>query len=285
VTAVLVTGAAGFIGRAACAGLEARGCRVVRGTRQNGSLERGWPLQGIVSVVHLAGIAHQLHGQDAESAYDELNCAAAERLARAAAQAGAMRFIFMSSIKVNGERTAIDRPFTALDVPHPQDRYARSKWRAEQALARVASETGIEVVVIRPPLVYGPGVKANFLRLMRLVRTGLPLPFASIENRRSLLYVGNLIDLIARCLTHPAAVTAPLLPSDEQTLGTAQLVREIAAAMHRQVRLLPFPPRFLPAKLAESLVVDSASSRSLVGWQPPFTVQAGLAQTVAENGS
>jgi len=282
VKAVLVTGASGFIGRAACAELERRGWRVVRGVRENGSLERGWPMQGIDAVVHLAGIAHQLHGQDVEAAYHEMNCAATERLARAAAQAGVTRFVFMSSIKVNGERTAIDRPFTSRDVPNPQDRYARSKLLAEQALGGVASETGLECVVIRPPLVYGPGVKANFLRLLRLVRTGIPLPFASIENRRSLLYVGNLVDLIAVCLTHPAALTAPLLASDEQVLSTPQLVKEIAGAMRRGIVLLPFPSRLLPPKLAESLVVDSASSRALVGWQPPFTVQAGLANTVAE---
>lgn len=279
--AVLVTGAAGFIGRTACTDLEARGWRVVRGTRQNGSLEQGWPLQGMDAVLHLAGIAHELHGQNAESVYDALNCQATERLARAAAKAGVKRFIFMSSIKVNGDRTAIDRPFTSQDTPDPADRYGRSKWRAEQALARVASETGLECVVIRPPLVYGPGVKANFLRLMRLVGSGLPLPLASIENRRSLLYIGNLSDLVAACLTHPAAVGGPLLPSDEQALSTPQLAREIAGAMHRRIVLVPFPTRLLPSKLVESLVVDSASSRVLIGWRAPFTVQAGLANTVA----
>jgi UDP-glucose 4-epimerase len=281
VSAVLVTGATGFIGRAACTDLEARGWRVVRGTRQNGSLEQGWPLQGMDAVVHLAGIAHELHGQNAESVYDALNHRATERLARAAAQAGVKRFVFMSSIKVNGDRTAIDRPFTPRDEPNPADRYGRSKWRAEQALARVSSETGLECVVIRPPLVYGPGVKANFLRLIRLVGSGLPLPLASIENRRSLLYIGNLIDLVAACLAHPAAVRGPLLPSDEEALSTPALAREIAGAMHRRIILVPFPTRLLPSKLVESLVVDSTSSRTLIGWRAPFTVQAGLANTVA----
>ena len=280
-SAVLVTGATGFIGRAACIELEARGWRVVRATRQNGSLEQGWPLQGVDAIVHLAGIAHELHGQNAESVYDAVNCRATERLARAAAEAGVKRFVFMSSIKVNGERTAIDRPFTSWDEPNPADRYGRSKWRAEQALARVASDTGLECVVIRPPLVYGPGVKANFLRLLRLVGSGLPLPLASIENRRSLLYIGNLIDLVAACLAHPGAVRAPLLPSDEQILSTPQLAREIARAMHRRIVLLPFPTRLLPSKLVESLVVDSASIRTLMDWRAPFTVQAGLADTVA----
>jgi nucleoside-diphosphate-sugar epimerase len=293
VKAVLVTGASGFIGRAACAALAERGWNVRAAVRTRTDLpaeqyvvgdigaQPRWPLEGVDAVVHLAGIAHELHGRNAESVYHAVNCEATERLARAAAKAGVKRFVFMSSIKVNGERTAIDRPFTSLDVPDPADRYARSKWGAEQALARVASESGLECVVIRPPLVYGAGVKANFLRFVRLVRTGLPLPFASIDNRRSLLYIENLIDLVAACLTHPAAVRVPLLPSDEQVLSTPQLAREIAGAMRRRIVLLPFPTQLLPSKLVESLVVDSASSRTVMGWHAPFTLHAGLADTIA----
>src|SRR5205823_3921624 len=154
---------------------------------------------------------------------------ATERLARAAAQAGVKRFVFMSSIKVNGERTPTDRPFRATDAPNPQDRYGRSKGDAERALARVAEETGLEVVVLRPPLVYGPGVRANFLRLVRLVERGWPLPFGAIRNRRSLVYVGNLVDLLVLAATR-ADARGTFLVSDGADLSTPALATEIGRA-------------------------------------------------------
>jgi nucleoside-diphosphate-sugar epimerase len=291
VTAVLVTGANGFIGRATCGAFEKQTWKVTRATRDNGSLEQGWPLQGIDVVVHLAGIAHQLSEQDAEEVYLRMNCEATERLARAAATAGARRFVFMSSIKVNGERTPVDRPFRAGDAPQPQDRYARSKWLAEQALARVAAKTGLEVVVLRPPLVYGPGVKANFLRLVRLVERRLPLPLGAVDNRRSLLYVGNLADLIVLAASSPQAAGRTLLAADGEDLSTPQLVRELGRALGVSTRLIPVPVGALRLagalfgkrgevdRLVESLVVDASETRRS-GWQPPYTVARGIEETV-----
>jgi nucleoside-diphosphate-sugar epimerase len=288
---VLVTGASGFIGRATCLAMEKQSWKVVRATRENGSLERGWPLQGVDAVVHLAGIAHQLSGQDAESTYMELNANATERLARAAATAGVRRFVFMSSIKVNGERTPVDRPFRAGDAPRPQDRYARSKWQAEQALARVATETGLEVAVLRPPLVYGPGVKANFLRLVRLVERRLPLPLGAVDNRRSLLFVGNLADLIVLAASSPKVAGRTLLAADGEDLSTPQLVRELGRALGVSPTLVPVPvgalriagtlcgKRAEVERLVDSLAVDIADTRA-IGWQPAMTPRQGIEDTV-----
>ena len=239
-TAVLVTGASGFIGRAACAEFAKRGWTVRAGVRTAiTDLAKGWPLDGVDVVVHLAGIAHELRGQNAESMYQEMNCAATERLARAAVQAGVRRFVFMSSIKVNGERTPPDEPFRAGDEPNPQDRYARSKWAAERALAALAGK--LEVVVLRPPLVYGPGVRANFLRLIRLVERRLPLPFGAIRNRRSMIYVGNLVELIVLAASSTAAAGRTLFAADGEDLSTPQLVREIGNALGAPTRLVPVP--------------------------------------------
>jgi nucleoside-diphosphate-sugar epimerase len=293
VTAVLVTGASGFIGRAACAQLERHGTRVVRGTRENGSLERGWPLQGMDAVVHLAGVAHELHGQNAESVYQALNCEASERLAREAARAGVGRFVFMSSVKVNGERTPVDRPFRAADAPDPQDRYARSKWAAEQALARVAKETGLEVVVLRPPLVYGPGVRANFLRLVRLVERRLPLPFGAIANRRSMVYVDNLVDLIELALERREASGHTFFVSDGDDLSTPRLAMELGRALGREPTLVPVPVPLLRlagvltgmraelGRLVDSLRVDVGDTRERLGWTPSVSPSEGIARTVA----
>jgi nucleoside-diphosphate-sugar epimerase len=292
VKSVLVTGADGFIGRVACTELAKRGSSVTAATRANGSLEHGWPMQGIDVVVHLAGIAHELAGQNAEETYRALNCAATERLARAAAAAGAKRFVFMSTIKVNGEATLPGRPFRASDTPAPQDRYARSKWCAEQALARVAADTGLEIVVLRPPLVYGPGVRANFLRLVRVVARGWPLPLGAIDNRRSLVYVGNLADVIVLAASSSAAAGKTLLVSDGADLSTPQLVREIGHALGVAARLVPVPMAALKLagalmgkrseveKLVESLTVDISETRGTLGWQPPHTPAQGLAATV-----
>jgi nucleoside-diphosphate-sugar epimerase len=291
VTAVLVSGASGFIGRAACAEFARRGWRVVPGSRASGSLEHGWPMQDVGVVVHLAGIAHELGGQNAEALYLELNCRATERIARAAARAGVRRFVFMSSIKVNGERTPIDRPFRADDAPAPQDRYARSKWEAERALARVAADTGLEVVVLRPPLVYGPGVRANFLRLLRLVDRCLPLPFGAIRNRRSLVYLGNLVDLIVLAASSPRAAGRTLLVADGADLSTPQLINEIGRALGVKPRLFSIPAPLLRLagaatgrrpeieRLVESLAVDIAETRAALGWQPPQAPSEGFAHT------
>lgn len=292
---MLVTGASGFIGRAVCTEFLKRGIRVRAAVRDAASpvvsgVERcvvgdlaapvHWPLEGVDAILHLAGIAHQLRGKGRERAYQAVNCDATERLARHAAQAGVRRLVFLSSIKVNGERTTPGRPFREDDAPRPADRYARSKWDAEQALADVAVATRLEVVVVRPPLVYGHGVGANFRRLVDLVKSGLPLPLASIHNRRSLIYVGNLVEALFLCVFVPAARGRTLLVSDGEDVSTPVLVRRIAAALGRRARLFPFPPALLPEKLTESLVIDSGVARTVLGWQPRFGMEAALAETV-----
>jgi len=300
VTAVLVTGASGFIGRAACAAFAERGWQVHAGVRAEsnvegarsvrGSLEQGWPLDGVDVVVHLAGIAHQIHAQNAEAIYQAMNFQATERLARTAMQAGVRRFVFMSSIKVNGERTPIDRPFRAGDTPQPEDRYARSKRDAEQALAGLGGK--MEVIVVRPPLVYGPGVRANFLRLLRLVDRRLPLPLGAIRNRRSLIYVGNLADLIVTAASSPAAAGRTLLAADAQDMSTPQLITEIGRALGKPARMVGVPVGLLQlggaitgmgaeiGRLVDSLVVDASETRERLSWRAPFSVQEGIAATV-----
>jgi len=255
-----------------------------------GSLEQGWPLEGVDVVVHLAAIAHQLQGEAVESTYHALNCEATERLARAAAGAGVRRFVFMSSIKVNGERTPIDRPFRANDAPQPEDRYARSKREAERALASLGGK--MEMVVVRPPLVYGPGVRANFLRLIRLVDRRWPLPLGGVRNRRSLIYVGNLADLIVAAATVPAAGGRMLLAADGEDLSTPQLVSEIGAALGTPARLVSVPMGLLRlggvltgmgaevGRLGDSLVVDASETRERLNWRPPFSVHEGITDTV-----
>lgn len=296
-TRVLVTGASGFVGTAVCAEAVRRGWEVRGAVRSASSpLAQGverWPigdlrdaawqpaLQGVDAVIHLAGVAHELHGQNAEAFYHAVNCAATERLARAAARAGVRRFVFASSIKVNGESTPPDRPFRATDAPRPAERYARSKWQAEQALAKVAADAGLKVVAVRPPLVYGPGVGANFLRLVRLVDSGMPLPLGSIRNRRSFIFIGNLVDLIVLCATSPAAAGKTLLCSDGEDLGTPELVARIAKSLGRRVRLWPFPSSLLPSKLVQSLAIDAGETCRGLQWRHKFSVDEGLAQTIA----
>jgi nucleoside-diphosphate-sugar epimerase len=273
VTPVLVTGATGFIGRALCADFAGSGWQVTACDLRQPHWEDA--LQGNHVIVHLAGVAHT---RGTQALYEVVNVAATERLALAAVRAGVRRLVFVSSIKVNGEATLPDRPFRATDAPAPQDGYGQSKWRAEQLLARVP---GLDVVVVRPPLVYGPGVRANFLRLLQLVDTGLPLPFGSIRNRRSLIYLGNLVSLLRRCAEHPGAAGKTFLAADGEDLSTPELVRRMGAALGRATHLLPFPVFLLPAKLAGSLMIDQSEVRDALGWQPPHAVAEGLARTVA----
>lgn len=253
----------------------------------------GPALSGVEVVIHLAGRAHVMRetAADAEAAFHRANVDATRHLAEQAAGAGVRRFLLLSSVKVNGERTG-EAPFTETDPPAPQDAYGRSKWAAEQALHEIAAATGLEVVAIRPPLVYGPGVKANFLRLLRLVERGLPLPLAGVRNRRSLVSVWNLCDLIVACATHPAARGETFLASDQHDLSTPELVRAIAAAMGRSARLFPFPAPVLRLaawalgqgaaveRLVGSLQVDSGKATRLLGWTPPVGVEDGLRRTV-----
>lgn len=302
---VLVSGASGFVGQALCPLLAGAGWTVHKASRlaQPGYAAFGsigpdtdWraALEGAGAVIHLAARVHVMHdnANDPLALFRTVNRDASANLARQAAQAGVKRFIYLSSIKVNGESTST-QPFRPSDPPQPQDPYAISKWEAEQELQRIGTATGLEIVVLRPPLVYGPGVKANFLRLLKLVERGIPLPLGAVNNRRSLLYLGNLADAIRVCLEHPSAAGKILLPSDGTALSSAALVRAIAAAMGKTPRLLPIPPALLKlaglltgksaevARLLDSLEVEDSALRTKLGWQPPYTLEQGLTATAA----
>jgi len=247
-------------------------------------------LQGVDAVVHLAARAHVMQDSAADplAAYRGINVLATHALARAAAQAGVRRFVYVSSIKVNGESTGA--PFSELDVPQPQDAYGRSKWEAEQSLREIATTTRLPVVILRPPLIYGPGVKGNFLSLLRAIDRGLPLPLAAIRNRRSLLYVGNLADALVLCLEHEAAAGQTYLVADD-TVSTPDLVRQIAQALDRPARLVFVPPLLLRmagaalgksaavARLLGSLEIDSSRIRRELGWLPRTGIAQGLGET------
>lgn len=309
---VLVTGANGFVGDALCQTLCRKGYSVRAAVRALwndtdassgriepvivGSLtgETDWrsSLAGVETVVHLAARAHTTgeRGQHALARYRQINVEATERLARTALACGVKRFVFMSSIKVNGERT-FATAFTESDMPHPDDAYGISKWEAEQSLARIADESDMQRVVLRAPLVYGPGVKANFLRLMQWIARGTPLPLAMVRNRRSLIYVGNLVDAIVSCIAAPVVANKTYLVSDGEDVSTPDLIRALAAALGVPARLFPFPTPALRlagallgkgaeiARLTESLQVDSTPIRSELDWRPPFRLADGLQQT------
>jgi UDP-glucose 4-epimerase len=209
-------------------------------------------------------------------------------LARQAAAVGVRRFVFVSSIKVNGESTQLGFPFTADDAPAPLDAYGVSKMEAEQGLRELAAQTGMEVVIIRPPLVYGPGVKANFAAMMRWLRRGVPLPLGAIHNQRSLVALDNLVDLIVTCLTHPAAANQTFLVSDGEDVSTTELLRRMGKAMGHPARLLPVPTgllklaativgrRDMAQRLCGSLQVDIEKTRRLLDWTPPLSLDQGL---------
>jgi UDP-glucose 4-epimerase len=303
---VLVTGATGFVGRVLCEHLTASGHRIIPAVRREAGLadevvvgdlgsSTDWhmALTGCDAVVHLAARVHVMNdaAQDPLALYRTTNTEATLNLARQAARAGVKRFVFISTIKVNGERR--DESYRETDVPAPEDAYALSKWEAEQGLRRIAQETGLEVVILRPPLVYGPGVKANFSRLVQTVQKGWPLPLGAICNRRSLLYLGNFVDAIRLCVEHPGAAGQTFLLDDGEAVSTPNLIRALAQAMGRPARLLAVPVGLLEfagallgkraavARLTGSLYVDSSAIRSRLGWTPPFTMEAGLAATVA----
>ncbi len=304
---ILVTGAGGFIGRALCPGLAARGHRVIAGLR--GGLAPGAPpikgaeprilgeiapgpnwsgaLEDVDLVIHLAQRAHRRATGRALAGEP----AAAAALARGAAQAGVRRFLYMSSIKAMGDATPPGRPFCADDPPRPDDAYGRAKLATERALAKVAGETGLELVILRPPLVYGPGVDGNFRALVRLAGSGLPLPFAALDNRRSLVFLDNLVELVAAAALHPAAAGRVLLAADGVDLSTPALIRILAQGQGRAARLFALPEfvfaamRRLPglgpaiSRLTLSLQVDDGATRAVLGWSPPFAAEAGLLAT------
>jgi nucleoside-diphosphate-sugar epimerase len=241
-------------------------------------------------VIHAAARAHIMKDEVAEplAEYRRVNVDGTLNLARQAAAVGVKRFIFVSSIKVNGEQMPLGQPFTAEDTPAPEDAYGISKWEAEQGLQQLASETGMEVVIIRPPLVYGPGVKGNFASVIKLVAKELPLPLGAIHNLRSLVSVDNLVDLIITCIDHPAATNQVFLAGDGQDLSTTELLRGVARAMGKPSRLIPVPASLLmlaatllgkkpvAQRLLGSLQVDISKARDILGWEPPISVEEGL---------
>jgi nucleoside-diphosphate-sugar epimerase len=311
---ILITGATGFVGKALVQRLLAYAVlrRLVVAVRIGG---QQWPeavlpivtgdlkpstdwsiaLEGVAVVVHSAARVHVMQNSEADplAAFRAVNVAVTLNLARQAAAAGVKRFVFISSVKVNGERTPLLRAFTEADAPNPQDAYGQSKHEAEQGLRQIALNTGMEVVIIRPPLVYGPGVKANFAALMRAVQRGWPLPLGAVHNQRSLVALGNLLDLIVTCITHPQAANQTFLVSDGQDLSTTELVRGMAHAAGVPARFLPVPVWALQAgatllgkgdalqRLCGNLQVDISKSRSLLGWVPPMSVEEGLRRAMA----
>lgn len=304
----LVTGANGFVGAEIVRQLRAQGAPVRLAIRTptgaadevavgDIGAETDWStaLAGIDRVIHCAARVHQMDDRavDPLAAFRAINRDGSAALARQAAKAGAKRLIFLSSIKVNGETTKGRGPFTAEDVPHPQDRYGVSKWEAEQALHAVAADTGLEVAIVRPPLVYGPGVRANFERMVSWVARGRPLPFGLCRNQRSLVSVTNLASLAIAASRHPAAAGATLLASDGETVSVRDLLTRIGTAFGRPARLLPVPPALLRLvgsmsgqraaidRLCDPLVVDGEPGRRLLGWQPPVTMAATLADMAA----
>lgn len=309
---VLVTGATGFVGRALCVALAAEGYLVRAALREaaHASLQElgvaelvrvgeigpdtDWTngLEGVDAVVHLAARVHVMReiAADPLAEFRRVNVEGTRGLARAAAEAGVRRLVFTSTIKVHGESSG-EWGFSESDPPQPADPYAVSKWEAEQALHEIAGRTGLEAVILRPPLVYGPGVKGNFLRLMDWIARGVPLPFANIRNSRSLLYLDNLVAAIEACLRQPPAAGETFLLKDDGDPSTPELIRGLARAMGGDVRLLPFPVPLLAllgaaagqsaavARLTGSLVADDAKIRRVLGWRPPVSLERGLAAT------
>jgi len=309
---ILITGAHGFIGKALMKHLVSLNYQIIGAIRLSKHAERlpvevtpliipsigaetNWSvaLRGIDTIIHLAGRAHVMKEKASEPliSFRNINTFGTERLAKAAAFEGVKRLIFISTIKVNGEDSTTS--YTEKDSPNPQDPYAISKWEAEQILRDVSAETGMETIIIRPPLVYGPAVRANFLRMLHLVDYGIPLPFARINNHRSLIYIGNLVDAIAMCINHPNAGNQTFLVSDQDDVSTPDLIRLISSAMDKPNRLFSFPPNILSLfatmigkknlydRLCGSLAVDASTISKKLSWQPPFSLNDGIAHTVA----
>lgn len=253
-------------------------------------------LSGVDVVIHTAARVHVMADSTKDPLYEfrKVNLEGTLNLGRQAANARVKRFIFISSIKVNGESTALGKPFSADDLPEPADPYSISKWETEVGLHQLAKETGIEIVIIRPPLVYGPGVKANFLSMMRWVNKGVPLPLGAIHNKRSLVALDNLVDLIITCVEHPAAANQTFLAGDDEDLSTTELLQRMGKALGKPARLIPFPSgllslaafllgkRDVAQRLCGSLQVDISKTRELLGWNPPVSVDECLRKTAED---
>jgi nucleoside-diphosphate-sugar epimerase len=311
---ILSTGANGFVGRALCAELARREC-FVRGVVRETSRASGlrcelvyvghigpatdWSeaLEGVEVVVHLAARVHVMQEVIADplNEFRLVNVGGTLNLARQAAAAGVRRFVFLSSIKVNGEATQLGSPFNADDEPLPKDSYSISKLEAEQCLRDIARQTCMEVVIIRPPLVYGPGVKANFAVMIRLLKRGVPLPLGVIHNKRSLVALDNLVDLLVTCIFHPAAANQIFLVSDGEDVSTTELLLRMGQALGCPARLLAVPVSWLKLaaamvgkqdvaqRLCGNLQVDISKARKLLGWVPPVSLGEGLRRAMCVN--
>lgn len=308
---ILVTGANGFIGKALCGKLVSDGW-LVNGAVRSGKAaqiaagvtaveidgvhtDTDWEkaLRAVDTVVHLAARVHVMKNEtdDPLIACRKINVEGTENLARQAAAAGVRRFVFLSTVKVNGEESW--GPFAETDTPAPVDSYGISKMEAERKLHQIAAETKMAVVILRAPLVYGPGVKANFLKLLQTVDRGTPLPFAGVKNQRSLIYIENLVDAIAACIRHPNASGQTYLVSDGDDVSTPELIRMLSASLHKPPRVFTVPGLclYIAGRLAGkgptmdrligSLTVDTSKIRAELGWTPPFTLAKGIEETVA----
>jgi nucleoside-diphosphate-sugar epimerase len=306
---ILVTGATGFVGKPLCDRLVSEN-NIISATIRSiddteklhskikpvliNSLRDALPTEELANtevVIYLAARVHQMNDNspNALDAYREINTKAAICLAKQAAEHGVRRFIYLGSIKVNGE--GLTDPYSEKDTPNPIDPYGQSKWEAEQGLLKLAQDTGLEVVIIRPPLIYGPNVKANFFQLLKIIDKNIPLPFGAINNSRSILFVGNLIDAIITCIYHANAKNQTFIVSDGEDLSTSELIRRLGKALGKSPLLLPVPPELLRLttkllgkadigdRLLGSLQVDSNKIRQMLDWTPPYTVDQGLQAT------
>jgi len=305
---VLLTGSTGFVGQAVLRALVLKGELVICPDRKRPRSDREFIsgidgdtdwfglLAGVSCVIHSAARVHVVNETVADplGEFRKVNVEGTLKLATQAAALGVKRFIFLSSIKVNGETTSAGSPFTSADAPAPLDAYGISKWEAEQGLNALARETDMDVVIIRPVLVYGPGVKANFLSMMNWLNKGFPLPLGALDNRRSLVGLDNLVDLIVLCVDHPAAANQVFLVSDDEDISTTELLERMAHALGKPARLLPVPSWVLQAgaslvgkrevarRLCESLQVDIGKTKSLLNWRPPVTLDAALRITAKD---
>jgi len=310
---VMVTGASGFLGQKLCPILEDAGFEIVPVFRAR-QLEPGkgipnaifvksidattdWTnkLIDVEVVIHLAARAHVMHDHETDvlSNYRKINVEGTRNLAKQAAESGVKRLVYLSSIKVNGEETN-DQPFSADQAPNPEDSYAISKMEAEAALRKIQKTTNMEVVIIRPPLVYGPGVKGNLLALVNMIKKGVPLPLGTVDNRRDLVSIYNLCDLIRVCILHPAAPGDTLLVSDNESISTTEMIRYIAKGLNRNARCFPVPIwalKYLAGlfgkkakveKLTGNLQIDMSPTQQVLDWNPPLTVAESFRKMFTE---